>query len=190
MRIKVGDKVPHFEVRDIDGNLQTPIGDANHEVLLCFFRHAGCPYCNLRVHELIKEAPKLAAKGIQVLAVFQSAEDNVRRDVGRQNPSFTIIPDPERKLYKPYGVTPSWLKFLRAFFLRPLRAPYAIFVKGFKPKYPEGDPHMAPAEFLISPDGTVRLAYYGKDISDHVPLTDVYAASESANLKMHAVAAE
>jgi len=181
MRIRTGDAAPKFEVRDSNGDLQTPTGNGSRHTLLCFFRHAGCPYCNLRVSQLINAAPDLARHNIRVVTVFQSGRENIERDVGQQQPPFPIIPDPDHKLYKLYGVTPSWLKFLRAFFLRPLRAPYAIFIKGFSPKYAEGDPHMAPAEFLIAPDGAVRLAYYGKDISDHVALADVYAAVDQSN---------
>lgn len=176
MQIKAGDTAPPFEVRDCDDTVQRPTGDGIHHTFLCFFRHAGCPYCNLRVSQLIRAADEFQRRGIRVVTVFQSGKENIRRDVGQQNPPFPIIPDPGHVLYRQYGVTPSWTKFVKAFVLRPLRAPYAVFVKGFSPRMPEGDPHMAPAEFLIAPDGTVRLAYYGKDISDHVPLADVFAA--------------
>jgi thioredoxin-dependent peroxiredoxin len=29
---------------------------------------------------------------------------------------------------------------------------------------------MVPADFLIGPDLTVQVAYYGKDIGDHLPV--------------------
>lgn len=180
MKINVGDRAPEFEARDSGGALQRPTGDGDAHTLLCFFRYSGCPYCNLRVSQMIQAAPELERRRIRVLTVFQSSRANVLRDVGRQEPPFPIIPDPEGRLYKLYGVAPSWLKVLRAVFLRPLRAPYAVLVKGFRPTSPDGDPHMSPADFLIAPDGTVRLAYYGRDISDHAPLADVFAAAQEA----------
>lgn len=176
MRIKTGDNAPYFEVNDSSDTAQRPIDEDGKATLLCFFRFSGCPYCNLRVSEMIRAAPDLEKHHIRVITVFQSSKENVLRDVGKQNPPFPIIPDPQGELYSRYGVTPSWLKVLRAVVLRPLRAPYAVFAKGFLPTIPDGDAHMSPADFLIASDGTVRLAYYGKDISDHVPLADVYAA--------------
>lgn len=180
MRIKPGDKAPPFARRDSEDVLQRRTGEGDAFTLLCFFRYSGCPYCNLRVSEMIEAAARMEAHNIRVVTVFQSSKEHIDRDVGKQSPPFPIIPDPERELYKLYGVEPSWLKVLRAFFLRPLRAPYAIFAKGFIPRLPDGDMHMSPADFLIAPDGTVRLAYYGKDISDHVPLQQVYAAVSAA----------
>ena len=33
---------------------------------------------------------------------------------------------------------------------------------------------MVPADFLIGPDLTVEVAYYGSDIGDHLPLEKIY----------------
>lgn len=177
MRIEIGDMAPDFHVADSSGTVQSPAGDSSGSTLLCFFRYSGCPYCNLRVSQMIKAAPELERYNIRVVTVFQSSRQNILRDVGRQAPPFPIIPDPTGALYRRYGVTPSWAKALRAMILHPLRAPYAMFAKGFWPTLPDGDPHMVPADFLISPEGVVRLSYYGKDISDHVPLDLVYATT-------------
>ena len=42
--------------------------------------------------------------------------------------------------------------------------------KGFLPGRMEGSITLVPADFLIGPDGTILLAYYGRDISDHLPV--------------------
>lgn len=35
---------------------------------------------------------------------------------------------------------------------------------------------MMPAEFLIAPDGTIKLTHFGQDIGDHLPFDDLYLA--------------
>lgn len=170
-----GDMASPFQIEDMNGVAQTHAGDGNHPILLSFFRHAGCPMCNLRVHELIQERETLDNYGVKILAIFESPAKSIRRDVGKQKPPFPIIPDPDRRLYKLYGVAPSWSGFVRIFLSRPKRVFEAIFKKGFIPKFAEATP-MMPAEFLIAPDGKIKLAYYGTDIGDHLPLSDLYSA--------------
>lgn len=174
MRPKIGDKAPFFKVSDVNGNLQTTTGDGCRYTLLTFFRHAGCPMCNLRTRELILDQKELVLRNIRVLAVFESPAGSIRRDVGRQNPPFPIIPDPERDLYRLYGVTISWSGFFKIFYARPKRVFEAIFKNGFIPKFAEATP-MMPAEILIDPDGQVMHTYYGRDIGDHIPLSQLYA---------------
>ena len=38
----------------------------------------------------------------------------------------------------------------------------------------EGIKSMVPADFLIGPDLTVEVAYYGGDIGDHLPIENIY----------------
>ena len=32
---------------------------------------------------------------------------------------------------------------------------------------------MVPADFLIGPDSTIQVAYYGSDIGDHLPIEKI-----------------
>ena len=177
MPINVNDKAIDFEVFDFNGKKQQLLGHG-HPVLLSFFRHAGCPMCNLRTRELILAHDKMQQYGLKVMAVFESPAKSIKRDVGRQNPPFPLIPDPQRLLYKLYGVTISWLGFVKIFAVRPKHVYQAIFKNSFIPKFAEATP-MMPADFLIDPNGTVRIAYYGTDIGDHLPLDDLYTALDN-----------
>ncbi len=178
MRTEIGDTAPFFEVTDVSGQLQTTTGDRRRYTLLTFFRHAGCPMCNLRTRELILAAKELELRNVRVLAVFESSSRSIERDVGRQSPPFPIIPDPERNLYKLYGVAVSWSGFFKIFYTRPKHVFEAIFKNGFIPKFAEATP-MMPAEILIDPDGQVVHTYYGRDIGDHMPLSDFFALLDS-----------
>jgi len=174
MQMKAGDRSPYFEVLDYK-KVKQSLQKNDKPVLLTFFRHAGCPMCNLRVRELIKAQERLKKYDLKILTVFESPTKSIQRDVGRQNPPFPIIPDPERKLYKLFGVAISWVGFVKIFVVRPKHIFEAIFKNGFIPKFLEATP-MMPADFLINKDGTIRMAYYGKDIGDHVPFSDLYTA--------------
>jgi len=87
MRLQAGQPAPDFLRPDIGGKT-IRLGDyRGRYLLLSFYRYASCPFCNLRVHELLQR-------------------------------SITLVP----------------------------------------------------ADFLIGPDGRILVAYYGKDISDHLPI--------------------
>lgn len=131
--------------------------------------------CNLRTRKMILDYDKFKSYNLKIITIFESPEKSIRRDVGKQKPPFPIIPDPERKLYKLFGVTISWVGFVKIFFIRPKHVFEAVFKNGFIPKFAEATP-MMPADFLINFDGTIRLAYYGKDIGDHLPFNQLYAA--------------
>lgn len=42
--------------------------------------------------------------------------------------------------------------------------------KGFLPGRMDGHVTLVPADFLIGPDGRILIAYYGKDIADHLSI--------------------
>ena len=75
--------------------------------MLSFFRFAGCPFCNLRVHELAKCYKKLG-DGFEIVAVFDSPLANLVRQTKGHNAPFPVLAD-ERIInyYKEYGIEHS-----------------------------------------------------------------------------------
>ncbi|MEN8133702.1 MAG: peroxiredoxin-like family protein [Pseudomonadota bacterium] len=173
MKLKPGDKAPHFEIADVHGQLQTTTGDGASPVHLSFYRHAGCPPCNLRVHELMAAKKRFDQLGVRMVGVFESTIEHIRQDLAHGEVPFPILPDRDRQLYKQYAVNPSLGGFISSFLLRPAYSMKAIFRHGYIPKFAEATT-MMPAEFLIAPDGTIKLAHYGKDLGDYVPLDTLY----------------
>jgi peroxiredoxin len=45
--------------------------------------------------------------------------------------------------------------------------------EGFLPGKVEGDMNMIPADFVIDEQGKILIAYYGKDISDHLEISEI-----------------
>jgi peroxiredoxin len=106
------------------------------------------------------------------VAVFQSPKESILKYVGKQSIPFPVIADPERMLYQLYGIESSCSGFIKGS-LR-LASVTSALMKGFFPGKMEGIKSMVPADFLIGPDLTVQLAYYGRDIGDHLPIKKIY----------------
>jgi hypothetical protein len=128
----------------------------------------------LRVRELIRQYDELRKRRVKVLTVFQSPSDKIARYVGRQEPPFPLIPDPHLTLYRLYGVETSWLGFFRAWTFGIADIGRAVLGNRFLPGTVENEINRIPADFLIGPDSRLAIAYYGKDIGDHLPLDRVF----------------
>ena len=179
MKLQAGQQAIDFHVRDIHG---TPINLANFsgkKLMISFYRYASCPLCNLRVHELIQHFPAFNAKGLAMLAFFQSPAEGIQKYVGKQEAPFPIIADPSHEIYQRYGVTSSWLGFGKAIAFKLPMAYQAVFGKGFLPGRMDGDKAMIPADFLITPEQTIHRAFYGSDIGDHLPIKEIQLFIES-----------
>lgn len=168
-----GEPAPAFDVQSLDGRGVALKDYLGHKLLLSFFRYGACPLCNLRMSLLIDAYPRWQAKGLNVVAVFESPAERLLETVARQPIPFPLIPDPDRTLYREYGMPASWLGFLRGA-LR-IRAACDAFRQGFHPGKRDGAIAQLPAEFLIGPDLKIERAYYGVDIGDHLPLSEIDA---------------
>jgi peroxiredoxin len=167
MRLKPETHAPSFDVIDYNGEEIAFSEYKGTKLFLSFFRYAACPFCNLRVHKMIKEYPKFEKKGLEFLAVFQSPSASIQEYVGKQEPPFPIVGDPGMQLYKQYGVEISYWSFTKMLFR--FKDLFNSNKKGFFNLYPEGPIARVPADFLINENGIIDIAYYGKDSGDHIP---------------------
>lgn len=173
MKLKQGDNIIPFDVQDIYGNPITTDDYKGEKLMIAFFRYAECLFCNLRVHQLMEHSLEFEQKGLKLIAIFQSPVEDIRKNLGEANPLFTIISDPKRELYKHYGIEySSWGLFVG--FLRWFKALKA-FSRGHYIKRGVGSAKIIPADFLFNPDQTVHTAFYGRDISEHLPISVIKA---------------
>lgn len=166
MKLSPGAQAPSFELTDLHGQPVSLAGFRGRKLLLSFYRYASCPFCNLRVHQLSQRAPAWQAQGLDLVAVFQSPRESILEHAGAEPRPFAILPDPQRGLYRAYGVEGSWGGFLKAGLQVGKLA--AALKEGFLPGRLEGEVNMVPADFLIDEEGRIAVAYYGRDISDHL----------------------
>jgi len=175
MKLKPGDVAPSFQVTDVHGETHSMHGNRCRPTLLSFYRHAGCPPCNLRVHELMLASEKLDQYNVQILSVFESTPEHIRKDLAHGDVPFPILPDRERHLYRKYAVNTSLSGFLSSFLLRLQYSMKAIFKYGYFPRFAEATT-MMPADFLVAPDGRLKLVHYGKDLGDYLAFDTLYSA--------------
>jgi len=171
MKMSSGSKAIDFSVTDVLGNTISLNAYQGKRVLLSFYRYASCPLCNLRVHQLTQANEQLKNLNIELIAVFQSPIERIKEYVGTQNVPFPIVADPEEKLYKLYGVKTSlWKTFKGMMKLNKLKEARQ---QGFKVGKSDGPISRVPADFLLNEDLNVEIAYYGKDIGDHLPIQEI-----------------
>jgi peroxiredoxin len=88
MRLNQGVKAPIFITKDYQGKKINLSDYHGKRILLSFFRGASCPFCNLRVHELIKKQNEFKEQDIEIIAFFSSTKEEVQQYAGKKNPSF------------------------------------------------------------------------------------------------------
>jgi len=187
MKLAPGNEVVPFSTVDVDGRPVSLEQFRGRPLLLMFFRYASCPMCNLRLHDFAKEYPRLQARGLSAVAFFHSSAQAIKRNAGRRNYPFPLVPDPDQESYRAFGVETSWAGLLKSMLLPSF---YRDWIRSMRHGFWGGaDLQMAkmPADFLIGPDGRLLLAHYGKDIGDHLSVADIERAlaESSATASTH-----
>lgn len=161
-----------FRMADLDGNMVSLDPYRGSYLFLTFQRYAGCPLCNLRLHELAEATPKLRARGIEILAFMESPRESILKALKGERLPYPIVPDPALDVYRLYGVGGSWGGYAMGA-LRLGKMYQAVVKNHFAMGKAEGEMALIPAEFLVDPNGVVALAHYGRDIGDHLNLDRV-----------------
>lgn len=171
--LKKGDQVPDFTTNDLFGNSVQISNYVGKKTLLCFFRFASCPMCTVRFVQLVQNYSKYAEKGLNIVAVFESSPDYVRKYVtDKRKVPFPIIADLEGDLYKLYNVKKSVPGTVLGMF-RIVQMLKGMFSPGYSMGKPDGSITRVPADFLISPFMKVVDCHYGSDIGDHMSLNRI-----------------
>ena len=181
MKLKQGKKAPNFEVTDIHGTKINLHQLSNEKVLLTFFRYAECALCNLRISEIKNESERLKELDIKLIAVFQSSKESLIASIYDKHAfDFTIISDPESKLYNLYGVKPSWIKLLKTTTWKGIKSMLKASSKGYKlGGKVEGKFNQIPADFLLNKDKHIEIAHYGDNLIDHIAIKRIVKTPDS-----------
>ncbi len=171
MRLKPPCQGIDFRIKDIYGKpfqLSDLIGK---RVMLCFFRDAACPFCNLRIYELTHKYTSWKKQGLEIVTVFSSTSAEVRKHVANHPRPFRMISDPDLIIYNRYGIEHSSRALLKAVLFSLPRVIQGI-TKGGRPSW-NRYPRIVPADFLLDEDGCITQLWYARHTSDHIPLSNV-----------------
>ena len=171
MRLEEGAQAIDFFVNDYKNRPVRLAEYRGHKVLLSFFRDAFCPFCNLRVHHLIKNFDILKGLDLAIIAFFAASKEDIYENAGQQHAPFPIIADPESRWYKAYGVQSSAMGLFKAV-IRPT-AMFKVMTSRFFNLRSITKKPLIPADFLIDEHQVIQKAYYGHHYGDHIPINDV-----------------
>lgn len=164
--LNAGERVTARTLTTVEGDaIALPAADGL--LHLQFRRFAGCPICNLHMHEVAARHEEITKAGITEVAVFHSSTDRLRRYL--PDLPFAVVADPERQLYDEFAVHNS----IRGMFSRDvLRAVGRGMRRSESARSLAGalgptENHLGmPADFLIAPDGAVIARKYGEHADD------------------------
>lgn len=169
---------PSFSTKDVYGNEVSDSLLKGKRTYLSFQRNAGCPICNLYVHGLLQQKQELAQKGIDVILVYESSTENLRKYLDGESFPFAFVSDPKNKLYNTFGVEKSMGKIMKGMFHGAM-SKIAKGKKLFHNKIAmDGDNATIEAGFLIGPDKKIVKAYYGKYVGDQLSVQEIVEAFE------------
>ena len=175
MRFTSGEKSKIISLPAIDGSMFESKSINGKPFMLSFFRFASCPFCNLRVNQLVGRFDEFG-NDFTIIAVFDSPLENLKRHTEGHKAPFPILADENNKYYKEYGIEHSVLGMLKGMLLR-MPTLLKGMLKGYVPTTIKGSMTTMPADFLIDRKGVIQVAYYGKDDGDHLPFDKVKAFS-------------
>lgn len=184
MKLETNLTAPAFVLKDIFGRMIDLNEYKDKRIFIGFFRHAGCPFCNLRVHALTKVHEELKAKGMEMIFFFESKENILLRSIFHKEVSpIPLISDPEKKWYDAYGLESSAYKsavshitsFVQtAFKARKAGVPIHAMADG-------ESINTMPAEFLVDKGLIIKKVHYAQGLNDRISMDVVKTFAETGN---------
>jgi peroxiredoxin Q/BCP len=177
---------PVFNLKDIYGRMI----DLNHyidkKVFIGFFRHAGCPFCNLRVHALTKVHEELKKKGLEMIFFFESKENVLLRSSFHKEVSpIPLISDPQKIWYSTYGLENSGYKSAISHITSFVQTAFKASSQGV-PMHMMADGESIstmPAEFLIDRGLMIKEVHYSERLNDRMNIDKIRAFAESDSIQ-------
>ena len=177
MKFKPGDTAPARTLESVAGEA-IRIPDPKRLVHLQFRRFVDCPICNTHLAKLRGRAREIEAAGIKEVIVFHSSAKSIRSY--QKDVPFVMVGDPEKALYKEFGVETS-LGFLS---LQALGAALCGVAHGYFGVRLSGGPLGLPGDFLIAPSGEIQAVKYGSHAYDQWSVDELIALAKGPG-KVH-----
>ena len=101
--IKIGEFAPNFNLKNSLGkeiSLQNELKKG--PVVLVFYRGAWCPFCNMHLHAIQKNLPKIKQLGAQLIAVTPQQPDKSAEQIKKDGFPFNVLSDLSSQVMKDY----------------------------------------------------------------------------------------
>lgn len=172
-KLSVGDIMPDFQYTTPyqKGLYLAETVKNTHKTAILFLRYYGCPICQLDLHELTKYYDKITSRGGQVLVVLQSEPVSLKEKIGENVFPFSIICDPDQKLYQRFEIESAHSMAKMADTKTMLKVAKAK-AAGYNHGDYEGNELQLPATFVIDQNSVLTYVHYGKSAAD-IPNADI-----------------
>lgn len=176
---------PIFNEKDIFGRTINLEEYRDKKVLIAFFRHAGCPFCNLRVHALTKVHQELKDKGLEMIFFFESKENVLLRSIFHKEVSpIPLISDPTKKWYDAYGLESSASKSAKSHITTFVQTAFKAKMAGV-PMHTMADGesiNTIPAEFLVDKNLKIKKVHYSSSLTDRLEINLIQQFADDSSI--------
>lgn len=102
--LKVGDKMPHFEVVDQDGKIVTSDNFIGRKTIIYFYPKDNTSGCTAEACNLRDNYQALIAKGYNVVGVSKDSAASHRKFIDKYELPFTLLADTTTQMQQTFGV--------------------------------------------------------------------------------------
>lgn len=180
MRLKIGSTAPNFTAQALGGSKVDLATLRGRPVVLKFYRFATCPVCNLHMHRFIQEYGMLQALGLTTIVLYHSPAEKLQ-ETNIELPPFDLVPDPEKRIFRAYGVEKGWAGMFSPAVMRDY---FRALKAGFPPGMFSSDGGVTgnPADFIIDAEGRIAFAHYGRHYADSLDAGQIAAIKQGETL--------
>ena len=97
MKRQKGDRIIPIQLPEINGGVFDTQTLSGKPFMLSFFRFATCPFCNMRMRELVTRYDELD-DNFSIVAIFDSPLEHLTRHTKGHHAPFPILADPETNI--------------------------------------------------------------------------------------------
>jgi len=103
--LNVGAKMPSFSLKDSDGkSVSSDDLLKQGNLVLVFYRGAWCPFCNLYLNNLQKNAAAIKEAGGNIIAISVENPDKSTTVAKKNELQFTVLSDPQLETARKFGI--------------------------------------------------------------------------------------
>ncbi len=104
MQLGVGNKLPHFSLKDIEGNEVGSEDLTGSPAVLLFYRGNWCPLCMAQIREIAGRYQEMNDMGIKVALISPQPDEQSRNLAGVHDVPFHFLVDAENKFAESLGI--------------------------------------------------------------------------------------
>jgi thioredoxin-dependent peroxiredoxin len=184
MKLQTEIQAPLFKLNDVFGREIDLQKLSEKRLLIAFFRHAGCPFCNLRVHTLCKLYDAMKTD-FQMIFFFESKEQVILRSSFHKGVSpIPLISDPSKSMYAKYGLEESAYKSTVSHVTSFVQTAWKAKAAGLPIHLMASGESIntMPAEFLVDKNLLIKKVLYSERLNDRLNVDEIRMFAESGKV--------